>query len=59
VIVTDNLFGDILSDLAPAWSRHRLRRQRNIHPGGMSIFEPVHGSPRTSPGRGGRTRSAP
>lgn len=45
VIVTDNMFGDVLSDLAAAlvgglgWVG-----SGNIHPGRVSIFEPVHGS---------------
>ena len=45
VIVTDNLFGDILSDLAAGLvGGLGYVGSGNIHPGGLSIFEPVHGS---------------
>jgi 3-isopropylmalate dehydrogenase len=47
VIVTDNLFGDILTDLAGAISGGiGLAASGNINPGGSfpSMFEPVHGS---------------
>jgi 3-isopropylmalate dehydrogenase len=45
VIVTDNMFGDILSDLAAALvGGIGLVGSGNIHPGQTSIFEPVHGS---------------
>jgi 3-isopropylmalate dehydrogenase len=47
VIVTDNLFGDILTDLAGAISGGiGLAASGNINPGGVfpSMFEPVHGS---------------
>jgi 3-isopropylmalate dehydrogenase len=45
VIVTDNLFGDILSDLAAGLvGGIGYVGSGNIHPGGLSIFEPVHGS---------------
>jgi 3-isopropylmalate dehydrogenase len=45
VIVTDNLFGDILSDLAAALvGGIGLVGSGNIHPGRVSMFEPVHGS---------------
>jgi 3-isopropylmalate dehydrogenase len=47
VIVTDNLFGDILTDLAGAISGGiGLAASGNINPGGTypSMFEPVHGS---------------
>lgn len=47
VIVTDNLFGDILTDLAGAISGGiGLAASGNINPGGAypSMFEPVHGS---------------
>jgi len=44
-IVTDNLFGDILSDLTAALAGGiGLVGSGNIHPGKVSIFEPVHGS---------------
>ncbi|SKC46348.1 3-isopropylmalate dehydrogenase [Okibacterium fritillariae] len=47
VIVTDNLFGDILTDLAGAISGGiGLAASGNINPSGSfpSMFEPVHGS---------------
>src|SRR5690606_17137399 len=47
VIVTDNLFGDILTDLAGAIGGGiGLAASGNINPGGgfPSMFEPVHGS---------------
>jgi 3-isopropylmalate dehydrogenase len=47
VIVTDNLFGDILTDLAAAISGGiGLAASGNINPDGdfPSMFEPVHGS---------------
>lgn len=53
VIVTNNLFGDILTDLGAgitgglglAWSG-------NIHPGRIGLFEPVHGSAPDIAGKG-------
>ena len=45
VIVTDNLFGDILTDLGGAVSGGiGLAPTANLHPGKVSMFEPVHGS---------------
>jgi len=45
VIVTDNLFGDILTDLGGAISGGiGLAPTANLNPNGMSMFEPVHGS---------------
>ena len=47
MIVTDNLFGDILTDLAAAISGGiGLAASGNINPDGTfpSMFEPVHGS---------------
>ncbi len=47
VIVTDNLFGDIITDLAAAISGGiGLAASGNINPDGTfpSMFEPVHGS---------------
>ncbi len=45
VIVTDNLFGDILTDLGGAISGGiGLAPTANLTPRGMSMFEPVHGS---------------
>lgn len=45
VIITDNLFGDILSDLAAGLAGGLgFAPSGNINPGGLSLFEPVHGS---------------
>ncbi|WP_103530147.1 3-isopropylmalate dehydrogenase [Streptomyces sp. SM11] len=55
VIVTDNLFGDILTDLAAAVSGGiGLAASGNINPTGAfpSMFEPVHGSAPDIAGQG-------
>src|SRR5712692_6310845 len=45
VIVTNNMFGDILSDLgAQLAGGLGLSPSANINPGSVSLFEPVHGS---------------
>ena len=45
VVVTNNLFGDILTDLAAALQGGLgMAASANIHPGRTSMFEPVHGS---------------
>ena len=45
VIVTCNMFGDILTDLAAALEGGLgMVPSGNIHPGRVSMFEPVHGS---------------
>jgi 3-isopropylmalate dehydrogenase len=45
VIVTCNMFGDILSDLgAQLVGGLGVAPSGNIHPGQISMFEPVHGS---------------
>ncbi len=45
VIVTCNLFGDIASDVGAALiGGLGLAPSANIHPGQVSLFEPVHGS---------------
>lgn len=45
VMVTSNLLGDILSDLAAQTvGGLGLAPSGNIHPGQVSLFEPVHGS---------------
>jgi 3-isopropylmalate dehydrogenase len=45
VIVTNNMFGDILSDLAAGLiGGLGLAPSGNINPAGLSLFEPVHGS---------------
>lgn len=45
VIVTPNLFGDILTDLgAMVQGGMGIAASGNIHPGQVSLFEPIHGS---------------
>lgn len=45
VIVTNNLFGDIITDLGAALQGGLgVAGSGNIHPGAVSLFEPVHGS---------------
>lgn len=45
VIVTNNLFGDIVTDLGAALQGGLgMAASGNIHPGRVSLFEPVHGS---------------
>jgi 3-isopropylmalate dehydrogenase len=45
VIVTSNLFGDILTDLgAMVQGGMGVAASGNIHPGKVSLFEPIHGS---------------
>ncbi|HEX8649326.1 MAG TPA: 3-isopropylmalate dehydrogenase [Pyrinomonadaceae bacterium] len=45
VVVSNNLFGDILTDLGAALQGGLgLAASGNIHPGRVSLFEPVHGS---------------
>ena len=53
VIVTCNLFGDIISDLASQLGGGLgLAPSGNIHPGKTSLFEPVHGSAPNIAGKG-------
>jgi 3-isopropylmalate dehydrogenase len=53
VIVTCNLFGDIISDLgAQLAGGLGLAPSGNIHPGRTSLFEPVHGSAPNIAGKG-------
>src|SRR5467141_1694030 len=53
VIVTNNLFGDILTDLGAALTGGLgLAASGNIHPGRVSLFEPVHGSAPPLAGKG-------
>jgi 3-isopropylmalate dehydrogenase len=53
IIVTCNLFGDILSDLgAQLAGGLGLAPSGNIHPGRTSLFEPVHGSAPNIAGKG-------
>jgi 3-isopropylmalate dehydrogenase len=45
VIVTNNLFGDIITDLGAALQGGLgMAASGNLHPGRTSMFEPVHGS---------------
>ena len=45
VIVTNNMFGDIISDLAAGLQGGLgMAASGNLHPGRTSMFEPVHGS---------------
>ena len=45
VIVTNNLFGDIITDLGAALQGGLgMAASGNLHPGKTSMFEPVHGS---------------
>ncbi len=45
VIVTNNMFGDIVTDLGAALQGGLgMAASGNIHPGRVSLFEPVHGS---------------
>ena len=53
VIVSNNLFGDILTDLGAAIQGGLgLAASGNIHPGRVSLFEPVHGSAPPIAGKG-------
>lgn len=57
VIVTCNLFGDILSDLAAALlGGLGAAPSANLNPGRVSMFEPVHGS---APGIAGKNQANP
>jgi 3-isopropylmalate dehydrogenase len=57
VIVTNNLFGDILTDLAAALQGGLgMAASANLHPGRTSMFEPVHGS---APALAGRNLANP
>jgi 3-isopropylmalate dehydrogenase len=45
VIVTSNMFGDIVTDIAAGLQGGLgMAASGNIHPGKISLFEPVHGS---------------
>ncbi len=57
VIVTSNLFGDLLTDLAAALQGGLgMAASANLHPGRLGLFEPVHGS---APDIAGRNRANP
>jgi len=53
VVVTTNLFGDILTDLGAALiGGLGAAASGNIHPGKVSMFEPIHGSAPKYAGKG-------
>jgi 3-isopropylmalate dehydrogenase len=57
VIVTTNLFGDIITDLgAMLQGGMGIAASGNIHPGRTSMFEPIHGS---APKYAGQNRASP
>lgn len=52
IIVTNNLFGDIITDLAAGLQGGLgVAASGNLHPGRTSMFEPVHGSAPALAGR--------
>ncbi|RYX84046.1 3-isopropylmalate dehydrogenase [bacterium] len=53
VVVTDNMFGDIISDEAAAIvGSLGMSPSANFNPGGISMYEPVHGSAPDIAGQG-------
>jgi len=53
VAVTTNLFGDIITDLAAMLQGGMgIAASGNIHPGRVSLFEPIHGSAPKHAGKG-------
>jgi 3-isopropylmalate dehydrogenase len=57
VIVTNNMFGDIVTDLGAALQGGLgVAASGNIHPGRVSLFEPIHGS---APKYTGQNRANP
>ena len=57
VIVTNNMFGDIITDLGAALQGGLgIAASANLHPGRTSMFEPVHGS---APKYAGQNRANP
>jgi 3-isopropylmalate dehydrogenase len=57
VMVTTNMFGDILTDLgAMLQGGMGIAASANIHPGRVSLFEPIHGS---SPKYAGKNEANP
>jgi 3-isopropylmalate dehydrogenase len=53
VVVTTNLFGDIISDLGAALAGGLgTASSGNINPGKVSVFEPIHGSAPKYAGQG-------
>jgi 3-isopropylmalate dehydrogenase len=52
-VVTNNIFGDILTDLgAVLQGGMGIAASGNIHPGKVSMFEPIHGSAPKHKGKG-------
>jgi len=57
VAVTPNLFGDIITDLAAmVQGGMGIAASGNIHPGRVSLFEPIHGS---APKHAGKNLASP
>jgi 3-isopropylmalate dehydrogenase len=57
VVVTSNMFGDILTDLAAmVQGGLGVAASGNLHPGRVSLFEPIHGS---APKYAGRNVASP
>lgn len=57
VVVTTNMFGDIITDLgAMIQGGMGLAASGNIHPGQVSMFEPIHGS---APKHAGKNNANP
>lgn len=53
VVVTDNMFGDIIADEAAAIvGSLGMSPSANLNPGGISMYEPVHGSAPDIAGQG-------
>jgi len=53
VVVTNNLFGDIVTDLGAALQGGLgVAASGNLHPGRTSVFEPIHGSAPPLAGKG-------
>ncbi|HET7226081.1 MAG TPA: 3-isopropylmalate dehydrogenase [Candidatus Eisenbacteria bacterium] len=53
VVVTSNMFGDIFTDLAAALQGGMgVAASGNLHPGQVSLFEPIHGSAPKFAGQG-------
>ena len=56
-MVTSNLFGDIITDIgAELQGGMGMAGSANINPGGVSLFEPVHGS---APPLAGKNKANP
>jgi len=52
-VVTSNMFGDILTDLAAmVQGGMGIAASGNLHPGQVSLFEPIHGSAPKHAGKG-------